>query len=151
MSCAVVGHDFFHVLVELLAVFAFGHVYEVDDDDAAHIAQAQLSCNFVGGTQVDVQGVCFLVCVCFGAVAGVDVYGMECFGVLDDDVCSGLEGYGLAEGGLDLACNGVGVEDWLGFVVELDDVYAFGGDECHVIAYLVVCLGVVDVYGFEGG
>lgn len=77
MPGAVVRHDFAHVVVELLPVFGFGHVYEVDHDYSAHIAKSQLASYFVGGAQVHFQGVGFLVIARFCAVAGVYVDHME--------------------------------------------------------------------------
>ena len=91
VACTVVGHHFAHVFVERLPVLGFVHVDEVDHDDAAHVAQAQLAGYFVGGPEVDLQGVVLLVCAGFCAVAGVYVDNVQRFGVLDDDVCSRLE------------------------------------------------------------
>jgi hypothetical protein len=79
------------VFVERLPVLRFVHVDEVDHDDAAHVAQAQLAGYFVGGPEVDLQGVVLLVCAGFCAVARVYVDNVQRFGVLDDDVCSRLE------------------------------------------------------------
>ena len=61
MPSAVFLHDFAHVLVQFLAVFGLGHIDEVDHDDAAHIAQAQLPGYLVGGEQVHVQRVALLI------------------------------------------------------------------------------------------
>ena len=97
MTGTVVGHDFAHVVVELLAVFALVHVDEVDDDDAAHVAQTQLTRYLVGGTQVDFESVALLIVGGLGAVARVDVDDMEGFGMLDDDICTRLERHRLAE------------------------------------------------------
>ena len=74
------------------------HVDEVDDDDAAHIAQAQLTGDFVGGAQIHVERVGFLVVACFRTVTRVDVNDVQGFGVFDDDVCARFEGDGFAEG-----------------------------------------------------
>ena len=61
MASTVFLHDFAHVLVQLGAVLGFGHIDEVDHDDASHITQAQLPGYLVGGKQVHVQRVAFLV------------------------------------------------------------------------------------------
>lgn len=44
VACAVLLHVLAHVFVEQLSVFGELHVDKVDDDDATHIAQAQLTC-----------------------------------------------------------------------------------------------------------
>ena len=73
MTRAVVGHHLTHKVVERLPVLGLVHVDEVDDDDAAHIAQAQLTGDFVGGAQIHVERVGFLVVACFRTVTRVDV------------------------------------------------------------------------------
>ena len=128
MACAVGSHHLLHVVVEGLAVFVLGHIDEVDHDDAAHIAQPQLAGYLVGGAQVNLEGVCLLVLVGLGAVARVDVDDVQGLGVLDDDVGARLEGDGFSERRFYLSRDVEGVEDWLGLLVELDDVLAVGGD-----------------------
>ena len=61
MTRTVFLHHFAHVLVQFLAVFGLGHVDEVDHDDSAHVPQAQLAGNLVGGEQVNVQCVTLLI------------------------------------------------------------------------------------------
>ena len=41
VACLVARHLRAHKLVELLTIFGFGHVDEVDDDNATHIAEAK--------------------------------------------------------------------------------------------------------------
>ncbi|CUI79887.1 Uncharacterised protein [Achromobacter xylosoxidans] len=65
----------------VLAVF---HVDEVDDDQAAQVAQAQLAGHFVGGFRVGPQGG-FLDVGAAGRAGRVDVHGHQRFGVVDDD------------------------------------------------------------------
>ena len=45
-------HDFSHMVIQGLPVFGFGHVDEVHYDYAAHIAQSQLACYFVGCLEI---------------------------------------------------------------------------------------------------
>ena len=56
---AVVRHGFHQGFVQFLAVFGFVQVNEVHDDDAAHVAQAQLACDLLGSIEVDLEGVEF--------------------------------------------------------------------------------------------
>lgn len=84
-------HELFHAVVELLPVVGIVHVDVVDDDDAAHIAQAQLPGNLFGGGHVHLEGGVFLVGVGFRTVAAVDVDDMQGFGVFDDEVGSVAE------------------------------------------------------------
>ena len=50
VTCAVGLHVLAHALIEDLPVFRLVHVDEVNDDDSAHVAKAQLSCQFVGSS-----------------------------------------------------------------------------------------------------
>ena len=74
------------MVIELLAVLLFVHLDEVDHDDAAHLAQAQLPRYFVGGAQIDFERVAFLIVGCLGAVARVDVDNVKGLGALDDQI-----------------------------------------------------------------
>ena len=94
---SVLLHVVAHALVEFLPVFGFVHVDEVHHDDASHIPQPELACQFVGGTEVDFQGIGFLPVGVLGAVAAVHIHHVECFGVLDDEVCAALVRDGLSE------------------------------------------------------
>ena len=62
---------------ELLTVLALRHVDEVDNNDTAHIAQAELPGDFVGGAEIDVEGIALLVSTRLGAVAGIDIDDMK--------------------------------------------------------------------------
>ena len=78
-------HDFF-------AVAALFHVDEVEDDDAAEIAQANLADDFLHRFEVGLDdGVLEARRAAANVLAGVDVDGHERFGVVDDDVAAGLE------------------------------------------------------------
>ena len=76
------------------AVFDFAlialrfHVDEVDDHQAAQIAQAQLARGFVGGFEVGAEGGFFDIGAASGA-RGVDVDRNQRFGVVDDDGAAG--------------------------------------------------------------
>ena len=79
------GHHFF-------AVAALFHVDEVDDDDAAEIAQAHLADDFLHGFEVGPDdGVFEAVRAAADVLSGVDVDGDQRFGVVDDDVAAGFQ------------------------------------------------------------
>ena len=61
MTRTVGRHYFPHVLVERLAVFGFGHIYEINDDNAAHVAQTKLSGYLVGSPEIYFECVCLLI------------------------------------------------------------------------------------------
>ena len=121
-----------------------GHVDEVDDDDAAHVAQTQLAGDLFGCQLVDLEGVLLLVGG-LGPDAAVDVDDAQRLGGLDDEIRTLLHRYHLAEGALDLAGHFEMVEDRLPAFVELDDLLLFGRDQGDVLARLLEHLRVVDV------
>ncbi len=149
MAGTVIGHHLAHVLEQLLPVLGLVHVDEVDDDDAAHVAQTQLACDLVGGTQVHLEGVALLVGRRLRAVARVDVDDVQCLCMFDDYICARFEGDGLAERRLDLSRDVEMVEDGNLPVISLYDVLALGGDKGDVFGYLLVCLGIVDMDALE--
>ena len=79
-------HILYHAFVEFLSVLGDVHINEVHDDDASHISQSQLACEFVGSSEVDFEGVSLLAVGVLGAVATIDVNDVERLGVLDADV-----------------------------------------------------------------
>jgi hypothetical protein len=85
-------------VVDHVAVLLLPHVDQVDDQQAADVAQAQLAGDLLDGLEVDLEDGLVLV----GAapvLAGVDVDGDERLGLVDDD--------GAARGQADLAAEGV--------------------------------------------
>ena len=92
MSGAVGCHQFLHLFVEGCAVGSEGHVDEVDDDDAADIAEAHLSGDFRGGGHVHLQGVLFLRVGGLDAVAAVDVNHAHRLGLFNHEVDAVLDG-----------------------------------------------------------
>ena len=73
---------------------------KIDDDDTAHIAQTELAGEFVGGAEIDVEGIDFLSFGAFAAVAGVDVDHVKGFGVLNDEIGPVLVSDGARRGDL---------------------------------------------------
>ena len=51
----ITAQTLFHALIHLLLVAARFHVNEVEHDQAAHVAKAQLAGNFIGGLQVHLK------------------------------------------------------------------------------------------------
>ena len=70
-------------ILHLALVLARRHVDEVDDDQAAEVTQAQLTCNLVGRLQIGVEGG-FLDVAALGGSRRVDVDRGEGLGVVDD-------------------------------------------------------------------
>ena len=114
-------HVLAHTLVEHLSVFCQIHVDEIDNNDASHVSQPQLSCQFVGSTQVYIKGVSLLTFFS-GAVAAVDIHYMQRLGVLDNKISSVLIVDHTSEARLNLLCNVEVVEDRYLSCIELHDV-----------------------------
>ena len=89
------GHD-------LVAVLALIHVDEVDDDDPAQVAQADLANDLGDGVEIGLDDSVFEPCRLADELAGVDVDGDQRLGLVDDDRAAGLEPDLGAEGLVDL-------------------------------------------------
>ena len=101
------------------------HVDEVDNDQAAHVTQAQLAGDFFGRFQVGLQ--CGLLnVVTLGGTGGVDVDGHQGFGRIDDDGTAGWQLHFTLESGLDLAFDLVTAEQRDFILVQLDLVLERG-------------------------
>ena len=98
----VLGPVFLHVLthafIELLPVFRQIHVDEVNDDNSSHITQAQLACQLVGCSQVNLQSIGFLAIFSFGSVAAIYIYHVHGLCVFNDEVCTAFVGDCFPEG-----------------------------------------------------
>ena len=86
----------------LVAVFALVHVDEVDDDDAAEVAQTDLADDLRDGIEVGLDDGVFEASGLADVLAGVDVDGDEGLGLIDDDGAAGLEPDLGPEGLIDL-------------------------------------------------
>jgi hypothetical protein len=82
---------FFQRLHHALAVAALIHVDEVDDDDAAEIAQPDLAHDFLDGIDVGLDDGVFQARRLADVLAGVDVDGDQRLGLVDDDVAAALQ------------------------------------------------------------
>ena len=92
MSGTVGCHQFLHLFIEGSAVGGEAHVDEVDDDDAADIAEAHLSGDFRGGGHVHLQSVLFLRVGGLDAVAAVDVNYAHRLGLFNHEVDAVFDG-----------------------------------------------------------
>src|ERR1017187_5037480 len=110
---------FAHLLRDLLLVVAVAHVDEVDDDEAADVAEAKLAADFLRGFEIGLQDRRVQVLLRFMATR-VDVDCHERFCFIDADVAARLEPDLTAESVLDLFLDVEPAEDWRGFVVEPD-------------------------------
>jgi len=92
------GHD-------LVAVLAVVHVDEVDDDDAAQVAQANLANDLRHGVEVGLDDGVFEARRLADIFAGIDVDGDQRFGLVDDDGAARFEPDLGAEGLGDFVLN----------------------------------------------
>jgi hypothetical protein len=95
-----------HGLLVLLA----RHVDEVDDDDAAQVAQAQLPRDGAGGLEVGLEDGVVEVARADEA-AGVDVHRGQRLGLVDDQVAAALEVHAPRQRAHDLLLDAEQVED----------------------------------------
>ena len=100
-------------------VFGWGHVDEVDDDQAADVAQAQLTGDFFSRFKVGLQGGFFNIAA-FGGARRVDVDGHQGFGRVDNDGAAGRQFNDALESGLDLAFDLETIEQRNAVFVEFD-------------------------------
>ncbi len=149
----VAAEPILHDFVDGLLIAAVFHVDEVDDDETAHVAEAELAGDFLGGFEVGLEDGFFEV---IGALitAGVDVDGEEGLGFVDDDVAAAFEPDLAEEGVIDLFLDAEVVEDgfcgaetvdaFFGAAADLADelAHAFGG-------FLVVADDLIDLFGEE--
>ncbi len=84
---AIVLQRLLHRLLDLPDVGAIVHVDEVDDDEAGHVAQAQLARDLVRGLEVG-RGRGLLDAVLAGRAAGVDVDRDERLGRVDHQIAA---------------------------------------------------------------
>src|ERR1700686_4746074 len=104
-----------------VAVAALFHVDEVNHDDAAQIAQANLAHDFLHRFQIGFNDGVFEARGTFAnEFTGVDVDGHQRFGVVDDDVAAGLEPHFGAQGFVEFVLNAELFEDGRFLGVQLD-------------------------------
>src|SRR6266568_1566935 len=131
-------------LPDLLAVGLLVHVDEVDDDDAADVAQAELVGNLATGLEI-VLGDGLLEVALADELAGVDVDRGQRLALIDDERAARLEPDLALEGAVDLALDAEAVEDRLVALVELDPPLVLGHERLHELLHaLELGLGVDD-------
>ena len=145
VACSVFLHVLAHALVEHLPVFCQIHVDEVHDDDSAHIAQSELSCQLVSSSEIHLQCVALLSFFRSGSVAAVHVYHVHCLGVFDDEVSAMLIVHRFSEARLNLLSDVKVVKDRHITVVQFHNACLFRGNQRYVFLHLVEHLLVVDV------
>jgi hypothetical protein len=129
----------------LFAVAALFHVDEVDDDDAAEVAKADLADDFFYGFEVGFDdGVLEAGGAFADELAGVDVDGDEGFCVVDDDVAAGFQPDFGAQSFVELVLDAELFEDRSFLGVELDLVDELRLEAADEFDDLAVFLFVVD-------
>src|SRR5207244_13454805 len=96
------------------------HINEVEHDDSAEVAQADLANDLFGRFEVGLDDGVFEAVRAPDEFAGVDVNRDQRFGLIDDDVTAGLEPDARLDGFINLILNAVLFEDRRVFGVELD-------------------------------
>ena len=125
-------------------VAAFFHVDEVDDDQTADVADAQLACDLICRFEVGVGGGGFNVTAARGA-RRVDVDGHQRFGVVDNDRAARRQLHLVSVSRLDLAFDLVAREQRDIVRVHLQATAAFGRHEAlHVLRRDAVCVRLID-------
>src|SRR5215831_68140 len=139
----VLGQRSLERTVHLLAVLRRLHVDEVDDDDPAEVAQADLADDLTDRLEVDLEHGLLEVALA-DVLARVDVDRDERLGVVDHDVAAGLEPHAAPQRLLDVLLDAERLEDRRGLVPHLHAVAQRGHERLDVPDALVVDLARVD-------
>src|SRR5271165_406353 len=118
--CPVRAQGLFQGLHDLLPVLAFVHVDEVDDDNAAQVAQPDLPHDFLDRIDVGFHDGVFQPLRLAHVLAGVDVDRHQRFGLVDHDVSAALQPHLGLERVVDLVLDAEVLIQRSGFRVELD-------------------------------
>ncbi len=134
------------------AVAVVFHVDEVDDDDAAQVAQADLPDDLVDRLHVGLDDGVFQAGRAFADVlAGVDVNGHQRLGVVDDNMTARLQPHLGAQGAVDFLLHAHLFEEGRLFGVELDAPDQFRLKVADKLHRLGVFLFIVDPDGLVVG
>ena len=117
MACTVFLHVLAHTLIKQLPVLRQVHVYEIHNDNAAHVPEPELPGQFICRTEIDLQCVLFLSVFRLGAVTTVYIHHVHSLCVLDDEICATLVVDSLAKGRLYLLRHIEIVEDGYSAIV----------------------------------
>ena len=134
---AVVADGVLEALLNRALVLRFGHIDEVDHDEAAEVSEAHLAGDFVRGFAVRAEGRVLNVGAARGA-CGVDVDRNERFRVVDHDGAARGERNGARVGGFDLLLDLEAREERNVVAVALHAVDHVGHDVRHELARLLV-------------
>ena len=113
------------------------HVDKVDDNQTAHVTQAQLTGDFLCRFQVGLERG-FLDILAFRGAGRVDVDGNQGLGRINHDGAAGGQFHFPLEGGLDLAFDLVPAEQRDFILVQLDLVFEGGHDCTHEIQDVLI-------------
>ncbi|CKL24339.1 Uncharacterised protein [Neisseria meningitidis] len=103
----VEGEGFGKLLQHGFAVAFLRHIDEVDDDDAAEVAQPQFAGDGVAGFEVGAENR-FIEIACADEAAGVHVYRGHRFGGFDNQVAAEVEVDARLQGAADFLLDVVG-------------------------------------------
>ena len=121
----IAGEAFFERAQHLALVLVLGHVDEVDDDDAAEIAQSQLTADGLGGLQVGLEDGLFQIAMTDEG-AGVHIDRGHGLGLVDDQMTARLETDLALERLADLLLDAVEIEQRTLALVVLDATLDLG-------------------------
>ena len=132
-------------LVNGFAVFIGFHIDEVDDDEAAHIAEAQLLCDFVASIEVCLENDLALV-LAMNLRTRVHVDRDESFGLFDDEVATARKRDLTLQGASVVVFNLEVFKQAFTGTPELDLVELIRRKNLQVIAESKVLVAVVDIH-----
>ena len=144
-TCAVLAQRVAQAVFHFAAVFRFVHVDEVDDDQAAQVAQTHLAGHFVGGFQVGAGGGFFDVAA-FDGARRVHVHRHQRFGVVNHNRAARGQCHGAGICGFDLVFDLESAEQRRVVAVTFHTRGMLGHDMRHELLRLVVNVVGVDQY-----
>src|SRR5215469_1786560 len=143
------AHGVFERLHHFLPILALVHVDEVDNDDAAQIAQTYLADDFLHRFGVGLNDGVFQTIRAADVLAGVHVDRDQRFGLVDDNVAAGFQPDLRPQGFFELGRDVEGVEDGFRARVKLDAADQRRLEPLDETHYAFVHLFVVNPDGFE--
>src|SRR5262249_55768018 len=119
---AVASEFLLQGLHHFLPVLALFHIDEIEHDDAAQIAQSDLSNDLFRCFEVGLHNGVFQAIGFAHEFSGVDVNRDQRFGLINDDVAARFQPYTWFDGFVDLSLNAVMFQDRGLFRIELDAI-----------------------------
>ena len=142
-ACAIDAHGVLELVLDLALVARAVHVDEVDDDQAACVADAQLAGDFRSGFQIGMERR-FLDVATLGRLRRVDVDRGQRFGLVDNDRAACGQAHGALERIFDLRLDLEAREQRHRVLVQLELAQVVRHDLLDELAGVVVELLVVD-------